>query len=158
MTTRTEKVKEFTELSLNTKVPTRPRLMTRDEVLFVVRMNCEELQELLLTVCTPEENVKHLLTHIVNTSNSPIGYCYDKTDVELMAEQVDAFVDIDYYNGNAAAKVGFNVDQVFDVVHTANMNKRFEDGTFHRNSLGKVVKPPNWSEADVVAIVEEWLK
>ena len=132
--------------------------MTRDEVFFIVRMNCEELQELLLTVLTPEENVKEILKDIVDRSIAPINYDYQKSETELIAEQVDAFCDIDYYNENAAAKVGQNVDAIFDLVHQANMMKRFEDGTFHRNESGKVIKPTTWKEPDVIKEVERWQK
>ncbi len=158
MATRSENVKIFTEQSKGIELPTHPRKMTRDEVLFSVKMVCEELQELLSTVTNFHEDVKLLLLNIVENSNSPTYNNLGKSDLELMAEQVDAFVDIDYYNCNAAAKVGFNVDDVFNIVHQANMNKKFEDGTFHKNSEGKVIKPPNWEEPDVVGVVLNWFK
>ena len=155
--TRSENVKIFTEESKGVELPNHPRKMTRDEVLFLVKMVSEELQELLLTVTNEGENVKELLSDIVCKSNSPTYNNLGKSDLELMAEQVDAFVDIDYYNCNAAAKVGFNVDDVFDLVHQANMSKKFEDGTFHKNQEGKVIKPPNWTEPDVKAVVSRWM-
>jgi len=156
--TRSENVKIFTEESKGVELPNHPRKMTRDEVLFLVKMVTEELQELLLTVTDEKENVKELLADIVCKSNSPTYTSEGKSDLELMAEQVDAFVDIDYYNCNAAAKVGFNVDDVFDLVHQANMSKKFEDGTFHKNQEGKVIKPPNWTEPDVKAVVSKWME
>jgi len=156
--TRSENVKIFTEESKGVELPNNPRKMTRDEVLFLVKMVTEELQELLLTVTDEKENVKELLADIVCKSNSPTYNNLGKNDLELMAEQVDAFVDIDYYNCNAAAKVGFNVDDVFDLVHEANMSKKFEDGTFHKNQEGKVIKPPNWTEPDVKAVVSKWME
>jgi predicted HAD superfamily Cof-like phosphohydrolase len=156
--TRSENVKIFTEESKGDKLPNHPRKMTRDEVLFITKMVNEELQELLLTVTHENENVKELLIDIVKKSNSPTYNNVGKSDLELMAEQVDAFVDIDYYNCNAAAKVGFNVDDVFNLVHQANMAKKFEDGTFHKNSEGKVIKPPNWTEPDVKVVVSKWIE
>lgn len=156
--TRSENVKIFTEESKGVELPNHPRKMTRDEVSFLVKMVIEELQELLLTVTNEKENVKELLTDIVCKSNSPTYTSEGKSDLELMAEQVDAFVDIDYYNCNAAAKVGFNVDDVFDLVHQANMSKKFGDGTFHKNQEGKVIKPSNWTEPDVKAVVSKWME
>lgn len=157
MATRSEQVKIFTEESKDVKLPDHPRKMTREEVLFIVKMVSEELQELLLTVTDENENVKKLLINIVENSNSPSYNNHNKSDLELMAEQVDAFVDIDYYNCNAAAKVGFNVDDVFNVVHAANMSKKFDDGVFHKNEEGKVIKPPNWEEPDVIGVVNGWI-
>jgi len=158
MTTRSENVKIFTEQSKGVELPNHPRKMTRDEVLFLVKMVSEELQELLVTVTNKDEDVNILLRNIVSNSNPPNYNNEGKDDLELMAEQVDAFVDIDYYNCNAAAKVGFNVDDVFDLVHQANMSKKFEDGIFHKNSEGKVIKPPGWTEPDVKVVVSKWIE
>lgn len=158
MITRSENVKIFTEQSKEIELPNHPRKMTREEVLFVAKMVSEELQELLVTVTDENEDPKKLLIDIVEKSNSPNYTNVGKNDLELMAEQVDAFVDIDYYNCNAAAKVGFNVDDVFQLVHQANMNKKFDDGTFHKNSEGKVIKPPGWIEPDVKEVVSGWIK
>lgn len=158
MQTRSERVKEFTEQSSGITLPTAPRPMTRKEVEFIVRMNCEELMELLMTVIEPTDNVKDVLQDIVKQSNPPVNYSFDKDKVDIINEQCDAFVDIDYYNCNAASKVGMNVDDFYNQVHEANMNKKFPDGTFHRNESGKVIKPPGWQEADTVTIVNTWIE
>jgi predicted HAD superfamily Cof-like phosphohydrolase len=154
MLTRSQKVKIFTEESLNIILPDKPRKMTPDEVSFIVKMNCEELMELLATVYA---NPKYELLTIINKARLPQEKNLT-TNNEIIAEQVDAFADIDYYNCNAACKVGMNVDGVFNVVHEANMRKKFEDGTFHRNEEGKVIKPENWKEGNIVEIVDNWEK
>lgn len=41
----------------------------------------------------------------------------------------------------------------FEIVHNANMGKKFPDGTFHKSSIGKVEKGPNWREPDLMPIV-----
>ncbi len=157
MLTRSERVKKFTEESSGTVLPGHPRKMTRQEVEFLVTMNCGELMELLVTVLRDDEDARHVLKQLVDCAEYPCFKAEGKDDVTVMAEQADALVDIDYYNLNGAAKVGFNVDQVFDAVHTANMNKRSgADGLFHRNTAGKVIKPEGWQEPDVKAIVERW--
>jgi hypothetical protein len=157
MSTRSEKVRIFTEESMGKTLPSAPRVMSRQEVEFIVRMNCEELMELISTVIPSTEDPKDVLTGIVKQSRLPALVDYSsKPPLEIMADQVDAFADIDYYNCNAAAKVGFNVDKIFDIVHQANMNKKFDDGTFHKDSTGKVIKPPGWTEPSVVREVEKW--
>ncbi len=53
--------------------------------------------------------------------------------------------------------LGINTDafqSAFSIVHDANMAKRFPDGTFHRDSIGKIIKPPGWVEADLTYICE----
>lgn len=158
MSTRSSRIHEFTSQSKG-NLPTHPRPMTRDEVFFLVKMNCEELMELLATVLDDGEDVKAEFVQLVQArAEPPPDYTIKGKDAaRIMEEQVDALVDIDYYNGNAAAKVAFNMDDVFDVVHQANMNKRFPDGTFHKNDEGKIVKPPGWREGDVAAVVARWV-
>jgi predicted HAD superfamily Cof-like phosphohydrolase len=149
------KVKEFTEASL-VNVPNHPRKLTLEEVKFVVKMNVEELMELVQTVIPSDADPKKVLQEIVEVARLPAKKEL-KDDLDVIAEQVDAFVDIDYYNCNCACKAGMNCDAIFDEVHQANMNKRFPDGTFHRNHEGKVIKPDGWKEGDIRAIVEGWV-
>lgn len=156
MKTRSEKVKEFTEQSLGVILPDKPRVLTRDEVFFIIRMNLEELQELAQTVILEDETPKQFLQQALNISNPP-RYKEFTSEVEIIAEQADAFVDIDYYNNNTACKAGMNVDSLYDIVHDANMAKRFPDGTFHKNDHGKIIKPYNWMEPNIIAKVEQWL-
>jgi predicted HAD superfamily Cof-like phosphohydrolase len=131
--------------------------MTRQEVEFLVKMNCGELMELLVTVLGNNEDARVVLKELVDRAEYPTFKAEGQDAVTVMAEQADALVDIDYYNLNGAAKVGFNEDQVFDAVHEANMNKRSkEDGQFHRNQEGKVVKPAGWQEPDIKAVVARW--
>jgi hypothetical protein len=159
MTTRSEKVKQFTEQSRCQPLPTHPRKMTRAEVEFLVKMNCGELMELLVTVTRDTEDARQVLKSLVDQAEYPSFQAEGKDDLEIMAEQADALIDIDYYNMNGAAKVGFNEDDVFDAVHEANMNKRSsEDGQFHRNSEGKVIKPVGWKEPDIKAVVARWIE
>lgn len=160
---RSQRVKLFTEAAAGegARLPAYPRPMTREEVLFVVKMNVEELMELLVTVQSdlveqPIHSVKDTLLEIVQSARLPAKGKPASED-EVIADQVDAFVDIDYYNCNAACKAGMDVDAVFDVVHEkGNMAKRFPDGTFHRNDDGKIIKPPEWKEPDIVSIVQAW--
>jgi predicted HAD superfamily Cof-like phosphohydrolase len=153
--TRSLAVKEFTEQSLNKTLPNTPRTMTLEEVKFLIKMNCEELQELLQTVLPENADTKEALLEIVQSSKKPLKKTF-KDDVDIIAEQIDAFVDIDYYNNNAACKVGANPDDLFNEVHKANMGKRFPDGTFHKNSEGKIIKPENWKEPDLRSVVQRW--
>lgn len=155
--TRYERVKEFTEKSLGHQLPSKPRKMTRDEVFFVTRMILEEVKELLLTVAEKDEDTSEMLMDIMIRARDPKPKEFNDDD-DIITEQVDAFVDIDYYGNNACAKVGMDVDQVFDLVHGANMNKLFPDGTFHKDEHGKIIKPPNWTEADVKSLVQSWSK
>lgn len=155
--TNSHKVKQFTEESKDMKCPEYPQKMTKSQVGFLIKMIGDELIEFAHTVCdTPKESAEFVKSLI----NVEIDKKYKKaeTDVEIIAEQADAEVDILYYLLNACAKQGVNADKVFDVVHQANMNKKWKDGKFHRREDGKVLKPADFKEADVVSEIERQLK
>lgn len=154
----TDKVKQFTEESMGVSVPRYPKVMDREQVIFLTRMCCEEIMEFLCTIKEEGEDVKTLLQSIVDKSNLPTKNQKPDNDIDVIAEQVDFGVDIYYYMLNSFCKHGMNADKIFDLVHDANMNKRFSDGTFHRNEIGKVIKPPDWKEADIKNEIERWVK
>lgn len=143
-----DKVKEFTELSLDKSVPNKPRPMNKDEVKFLIRMCCSELVELAQTVCENSDEAVNLVKNSANTDLKP-NYQAPKDTTELIAHQADALVDCWYYGLNGFCKVGVNLSKVFDVVHDANMAKRFPDGKFHRREDGKIIKPPEWHEPNI---------
>lgn len=145
-------VREFTAESTGIELPERPRPMSKEEVRFLAQMLIDELYEF---VGTYERSPKVLLHELVDKGErefEPIE------GVELIAAQADALVDSYYYSLNAAAKAGCNLSKLFHVVHQANMNKRFPDGTFHRRPDGKVEKPPDWSPPGVTAEIESQIK
>lgn len=144
-----QKVAQFTSES-GFSLPSGPREMSAEECRFLVKMVMDECYELLITKNSPE-GARNIMTGIA-------------TDLELresakiepvVAEQADALVDIEYYIHNAAAKAGIDTDKVFDVVHDANMAKKWADGTFHRRDDGKIIKPDGWKEPDIVALFRE---
>lgn len=146
--TRTQFVKVFTEESMGIKVPSHPRPMTREEVKFVVLMNLEELKELLLTVAKDdEEDIGNSLIKLAHQAKSPEKKNFKNADgtpntTKIIAEQVNAFIDIDYYNLNVAVKAGMDPDKIFTHVHAANM--------------AKMIKPEGWQEPDIESVVKEW--
>ena len=153
--TRQERIREFTQATSDVPLPVRPQMMSREQVHFLVKMHCEELKELLATVYDSEVDIQEKLVAISHQSRNPQIRVF-KNDTDVIANQVDALVDIDYFSGNAASKVGWDMDEVFDVVHEANMAKKHEDGTFHKVD-GKVTKPPGWTPPDVEKVVRRWI-
>lgn len=151
-------VKEFTEQSMGISCPLQPRPMTKEQVRFILDMFKSEMEELALTVCdTYEEAVEMVRCPYSDTKRTYVKKD-NRTEEELIAEQVDCFVDIEYYGLNALAKSGINAEPVFHEVHQANMNKKHSDGQFHRREDGKVEKPEGWKEGNVVAVIEKQKK
>jgi predicted HAD superfamily Cof-like phosphohydrolase len=145
-----EKVKQFTEESTGKKCFPRPTAMNRQECEFVVGMVMSEMSELLQTVCKSPEDVLLTMHNLVGKDFHPVPAPCD--DNELIAQQADGMVDAWYYMLNAACKKGVNLSRVFNLVHEANMAKRNPTtGKFERREDGKILKPEDWHEADVVA-------
>lgn len=44
-----------------------------------------------------------------------------------------------------------------DLVHKANMDKRWDDGEIHRREDGKILKPPTWEEPDLAPLIAEYV-
>lgn len=145
-------VRGFTEAAQGYRCMGTPTPLTKREVLFLVKMICEETKELLHTVS--DNPLEDFLT-CARESKAP-ATPQPVTQGETVLEQADAFVDIIYFILNAASKNGINCDEVFTEVHAANMNKRFPDGTFHRDQDGKIIKPEGWQPADLKVVLNQW--
>jgi|SRR5208337_597564 len=143
-----EKVLEFTEGSLGKNCPRTPQPMSKEEVMFIVKMIQSELCELAQTVTTNSEEALALLHDCIGV-DVKTEYTIPTDQVSLIADQYDAFVDIWYYALNCSCKKGVDLSSIFNLVHDANMAKRFDDGRFHRRDDGKVIKPEGWKEPDV---------
>lgn len=155
--THSEKVKQFTEESRNVKCPDYPEKMNVEEVKFIIKMVMSELTELAQTVSDNPKDAIKLVESCLGVDVN-MNYVKPKDDTELIAEQYDAFVDSWYYCLNAAAKKGVNLDRIFNIVHQANMNKKWKDGLFHKREDGKVIKPENWTEPDIVKEVRNQIE
>jgi len=64
-------------------------------------------------------------------------------DAETVVDQADALIDAIYYICDTAVRHGMNLDNLFDIVHGANMTKVI-NGKVLRRDDGKIMKPENW--------------
>lgn len=146
-----QKVNEFTS-GIGTKIPSSPKLMSREDVIFLARMALSEIQELVDTVTESNEESLELMKQCLGADPSKHRTA-EMSEVEKIAEQGDACVDCWYYMLNVAGRNGHDLSSLFDVVHAANMAKRDpKTGKFiRRESDGKILKPAGWQPPDVVA-------
>lgn len=151
--TNSHKVKEFTEQSKGNPLPNYPSLMNKDEVKFIIKMVISEMTEMAQTVCDSPQEALEFVRDCVGTDTN-MSYKKPTDEMHLIAEQADSAVDAEYYLKNAFAKKGVNLDRIFTIVHKANMDKKFPDGTFHRREDSKVIKPDNWKEPDITSEIE----
>lgn len=151
-------VKEFTEESMEIKLPNQPAPLTTGQVEFLITMICDEMIELLRA--QGERSPSRVIAEIVSSRNERLDIPAPEpgTDAQT-AEQADALVDIIYYIINAASKNGINLGKVFSAVHAANMNKRDPaTGRFLRNTVGKVIKPAGWEPPNILSTIEQQKK
>lgn len=144
-------VHQFTT-ETGTECPDTPKAMTRDSVLFIIRMVMSELDELACTVTDNSEDRDKLMNQAMSTRDPCKNFTYSTED-ELIGAQFDALVDAWYYSLNTAAKHGVNMSKIFDQVHQANMAKRDpKSGKFlRRETDGKIIKPAGWKSPDITA-------
>lgn len=156
MTDHAKLVREFTEQSKGIKCPESPILLSDAACKFIVRMILSELAELYQTVHgdIDRKNVIELMIEDLNCPDVGGGILVD--DKQYANKQIAAFDNIIDVIFNVGDHHEFDLDSLFNVVHAANMAKRFPDGTFHRRDDGKVIKPDGWQEADVTAEARRW--
>jgi predicted HAD superfamily Cof-like phosphohydrolase len=77
----------------------------------------------------------------------------DKGGSDLISA-ADAIADLNYVVAGAAVTMGLDTEKLGDEVHRSNMSKVWPDGTVHhRESDGKVLKPPTYSPPDLESII-----
>ena len=59
-------------------------------------------------------------------------------------EQADAMIDLIYFAIGTMVEIGVRPQEIFDIVHMANMSKLWKDGKPHYKPDGKVMKSPDW--------------
>jgi len=147
-----ESVREFTEARLNCQVASTPKPLNETSVRKYIGLCMSELTELARTVTNSNAEALQLVRDCLGMDPAKIEHTFP-TEVDVMAAQADAMVDLEYYSRDIAGEHGLNLDTVFDEVHDANMLKKFPDGTFHTDQIApgifKVVKPPGWIELGV---------
>lgn len=156
--TNSQKVKEFTEGMLGHPIPKYPQALSREKVKFICRMVISELNELMATVITHEDELVPEMQWCLNHSD-PHAFQANLSNEEVITEQADAMVDAMYYMYDTAARHGMNLDKYFEVVHDANMDKRDPvTKQFIRREDGKVMKRDGWNPPDVGVVTRDQLK
>jgi predicted HAD superfamily Cof-like phosphohydrolase len=61
--------------------------------------------------------------------------------------------DLRYVADGTCVSLGLPYEEAYRAVHDANMSKRFDDGEFHTDERGKVLKGPNYRPPDMARLV-----
>lgn len=135
-----ESVKEFTEQSMEIKLPDTPSNMSYDEIKFLVKMFFSEIAELCQTVTNSHNEAIHMIITCIEYKID----CISGSQIKAIFNTIQYMYDIVYMK---------NIDfpAVFNIVHNANMAKRDPiTGKFIRREDGKILKPSNWEPPDIV--------
>lgn len=146
-------VSEFSGLAA--PLPEKPVLANRNQIKFITRMVMSELAELAATEMEPEL-VPNFLIECANEIDMPKP-CKASSELERIADQQDAIADTMYYCVDWSARRGVNVGKLLNVIHAANMAKKWDDGNFHLRDDGKVLKPPGWKAPNIVSVIEKMM-
>lgn len=75
--------------------------------------------------------------------------------VPIMRDLLKELSDLRYVTEGAAVALGLDIDAAYAEVHRSNMSKLLPDGSRLQRADGKVLKGPNYTEADLTAIVPD---
>lgn len=77
-------------------------------------------------------------------------------EATTLNDQADAMIDLIYFALGTLVEMGVPPQDLFNIVHDANMAKLFPDGKPHYNAQMKVIKPATW--ADPFDKMQAWLE
>lgn len=104
---------------------------------FLLKMILGEMAEMIQSI---EENVGE----VILASIVQCDFTYSSSSI------FKDLVDVCVYLYDLSCTGRCNLMDILDLVHEANMRKKFPDGKFHRREDGKVIKPDGWTEPNIL--------
>ena len=98
----------------------------------------------------PPEEVVDLRLDLINEE---VGELCEAVERDDMTEIADALTDILYVTYGMGAALGIDLDKCFEEVQRSNMSKLGEDGKPMYREDGKVMKGPNYSPPNFLALL-----
>ena len=108
----------------------------------------EELVEFVRAASTSEEEFDRSVAALHEALDKAADKVRSKHPAEIsMVGQVDALIDTPYLTYGSFVLMGVDPEEVFEIVHRANMGKIFPDGKAHFDPVThKILKPDDWEE------------
>ena len=108
----------------------------------------EELVEFLRAASNSEEDFDSSVAYLHKALDKAADKVRSKSQAEVsLVGQVDALIDTLYFTYGSFVLMGVDPEQLFDIVHRANMGKIFPDGKAHFDPVThKILKPDDWEE------------
>lgn len=97
----------------------------------------------------PDANERSLRMRLMSEEHKEYNEAEQNNDITNLAVEL---ADIIYIACGTAVSYGIPLDEVFEAIHAANMNKLI-DGKVIRREDGKIKKPDGWQPADISSIL-----
>lgn len=136
-----DQVKTF-HAACGIEMPDKPTMLGNDNETNI-HFNCEikELSNRMKEYSKHEggsptcDRISYFLEEIAEFANA-----------ETIEDQVDAIIDLIYFSIGTFTLMGVKPEEIFNIVHSANMSKVGADGKVMRDAQGKIQKPEGWQE------------
>ena len=152
------KVKEFHSV-MDESTQEEPIAWIPQDARYRAGFKLEELVEFLRAASNSEEDFNSSVAYLHQALDKAADKVRSKSQAEVsLVGQVDALIDTLYFTYGSFVLMGVDPEQLFDIVHRANMGKIFPDGKAHFDPVThKILKPDDWEEkyAPEGAIKEE---
>ena len=99
----------------------------------------------------PDANERTLRMRLMSEEHKEYNEAEANNDITNLAVEL---ADIIYIACGTAVSYGIPLDEVFEAIHNANMNKLI-DGKVIRREDGKIKKPEGWQPANIEGILEK---
>ncbi|MGR8827739.1 haloacid dehalogenase [Leuconostoc citreum] len=129
--------------------PATPKKLQQADLINRVGFILEELTELAVSNCDKEEEIAQTFQEINRRLLAAKEKIMTKgmNQNDVIVQQADSLGDIIYLSFGSYVLMGVDPTEILDIIHNANMQKLFPDGTVHRDKVtNKVLKPVRWAE------------
>ena len=141
------RVKTFHQL-MDGQTQEEPRAWENQEALYRTMFKQEELVEFIRAACEDEASFDRSIASLHQALDQAAEKVRTKHPAEQsLVGQVDALIDTLYLTYGSFVLMGVDPEQIFEIVHQANMGKIFPDGKAHFDpGTHKILKPDDWEE------------
>ena len=141
------KVKAFHQL-MDGQTQEEPKAWENQEALYRTMFKQEELVEFIRAASKDEAIFDRSIEKLHQALDEAANKVRSKHPAEIsMVGQVDALIDTLYLTYGSFVLMGVDPEEVFEIVHRANMGKIFPDGQAHFDEVThKILKPDDWEE------------
>ncbi|HEM5997636.1 TPA: HAD family hydrolase [Streptococcus suis] len=141
------KVKDFHAV-MDGETQEIPKVYDWQSALYRAGFKVEELVEFVHAASENEEMFNEGIAQLHKDLEKAAQKITKKRAAEVsLQNQVDALLDTLYFTYGSFVLMGVDPAPIFDLVHAANMGKRFPDGKAHFDPIThKILKPDDWEE------------